>query len=84
MTQCTEKCPTECQPLRYALFACKRGQVDARTRIQGNKGESSFGGASRRHRLALSFSLRPPWLTMTLWPLQPPSQTSRILTVRPQ
>lgn len=38
VTQCAEELPEECNPLRYALFACKRGQMDARTRIQGNKG----------------------------------------------
>ncbi|KAF6255338.1 cytochrome c oxidase assembly protein PET191 [Scenedesmus sp. NREL 46B-D3] len=38
VTQCAEELPEECNSLRYALFACKRGQVDARSRIQGNKG----------------------------------------------
>ncbi|KAF8056478.1 digeranylgeranylglyceryl phosphate synthase [Scenedesmus sp. PABB004] len=38
VTQCAERLPEECNSLRYALFACKRGQMDARTRIQGNKG----------------------------------------------
>jgi cytochrome c oxidase assembly factor 5 len=38
VTQCAEELPEECESLRYALFACKRGQVDARSRIQGNKG----------------------------------------------
>ncbi len=28
----------ECETFRYALFQCRKGQVDARTRIQGNKG----------------------------------------------
>ncbi|GLC39599.1 hypothetical protein PLESTB_000808600 [Pleodorina starrii] len=32
-----EKAP-ECEQYRYALFQCRRGQVDARSRIQGNKG----------------------------------------------
>jgi hypothetical protein len=27
----------ECESYRYALFHCRRGQMDARTRIQGNK-----------------------------------------------
>jgi cytochrome c oxidase assembly factor 5 len=38
VTACAERLPEECAPLRYALFSCKRGQMDARTRIQGNKG----------------------------------------------
>lgn len=38
VTQCAEELPEECNALRYALFACKRGQMDARSRIQGNKG----------------------------------------------
>lgn len=29
--------PPECETYRYALFHCRRGQMDARTRIQGNK-----------------------------------------------
>lgn len=37
-TACSEQRPEECEALRYALFACRRGQVDARSRIQGNKG----------------------------------------------
>ena len=28
----------ECEGLRYSLFVCRRGQLDARTRIAGNKG----------------------------------------------
>lgn len=28
----------ECAGLRYAYFSCKRGQLDARTRLRGNKG----------------------------------------------
>ena len=27
-----------CEALRYSLYACRRGQLDARTRIAGNKG----------------------------------------------
>lgn len=38
MTECAEELPEQCNSLRYALFACKRGQMDARSRIQGNKG----------------------------------------------
>ncbi|KAI8476225.1 MAG: cytochrome c oxidase assembly protein PET191 [Monoraphidium minutum] len=38
VTECSAAKPEECESLRYALFACRRGQVDARTRIQGNKG----------------------------------------------
>ena len=38
VTDCATTKPEECEALRYALFACRRGQVDARTRIQGNKG----------------------------------------------
>lgn len=38
MNTCAAQNPEECDALRYALFACKRGQVDARSRIQGNKG----------------------------------------------
>lgn len=30
--------PPECETFRYALFQCRKGQLDARTRIQGNKG----------------------------------------------
>lgn len=37
-TDCAATRPEECESLRYALFACRRGQVDARSRIQGNKG----------------------------------------------
>lgn len=37
-TECTKEDIEECASLRYALFVCRRGQVDARTRIQGNKG----------------------------------------------
>ncbi|PNW89091.1 hypothetical protein CHLRE_01g069107v5 [Chlamydomonas reinhardtii] len=32
-----DKAP-ECETYRYALYQCRRGQVDARSRIQGNKG----------------------------------------------
>ena len=35
--ECMKERPEECEQFRYALFQCKRGQVDARTRIQGNK-----------------------------------------------
>ncbi|KAK9820435.1 hypothetical protein WJX72_010335 [[Myrmecia] bisecta] len=28
----------ECSGLRFAYFKCKRGQIDPRSRIQGNKG----------------------------------------------
>ena len=28
----------ECAGLRYSYYQCKRGQLDARTRITGNKG----------------------------------------------
>lgn len=38
LKECIETRPEECEGLRYALFACKRGQLDARSRIQGNKG----------------------------------------------
>lgn len=38
VTACAEELPEACNALRYALFACKRGQMDARSRIQGNKG----------------------------------------------
>jgi cytochrome c oxidase assembly factor 5 len=38
VTECAEELPEQCNSLRYALFACKRGQMDARSRIQGNKG----------------------------------------------
>lgn len=38
VTDCAATRPEECEALRYALFACRRGQVDARSRIQGNKG----------------------------------------------
>jgi cytochrome c oxidase assembly factor 5 len=38
VTECAATRPDECEALRYALFTCRRGQVDARTRIQGNKG----------------------------------------------
>jgi hypothetical protein len=38
VTQCAEERPEQCDALRYAVFACKRGQMDARSRIQGNKG----------------------------------------------
>ena len=38
VVECADTKPEECESLRYALFACKRGQVDARSRIQGNKG----------------------------------------------
>lgn len=34
---CAKHCE-ECEGLRFALFQCKRGQLDARTRIPGNKG----------------------------------------------
>lgn len=37
VTQCA-KDAKECGGLRYAYFQCKRGQVDARNRITGNKG----------------------------------------------
>ncbi|GLJ22480.1 hypothetical protein SUGI_0423250 [Cryptomeria japonica] len=30
--------PSECVGLRETYFNCKRGQVDMRTRIRGNKG----------------------------------------------
>ncbi|XAR50425.1 hypothetical protein NMG60_11004748 [Bertholletia excelsa] len=30
--------PSECVGLRETLFNCKRGQVDMRARIRGNKG----------------------------------------------
>ncbi len=35
---CMAEKPDECESLRYALFHCRRGQIDTRTRIQGNKG----------------------------------------------
>ena len=35
---CMAEKPTECESFRFALFQCRKGQVDARTRIQGNKG----------------------------------------------
>jgi len=28
----------ECEALRQGVFACRRGQLDARNRIRGNKG----------------------------------------------
>lgn len=38
VNECAAERPEACEALRYALFACRRGQVDARSRIQGNKG----------------------------------------------
>ena len=38
LKQCMKEQPPECETYRFALFACRKGQVDARTRIQGNKG----------------------------------------------
>ena len=35
---CMAEEPIECEQFRYALFQCRKGQMDARTRIQGNKG----------------------------------------------
>jgi cytochrome c oxidase assembly factor 5 len=35
--ECVSQHAPECESLRYALFHCRRGQMDARTRIQGNK-----------------------------------------------
>lgn len=35
---CMAEKPSECETFRYALFQCRKGQLDARTRIQGNKG----------------------------------------------
>jgi hypothetical protein len=39
--ECMAEHPAECEPYRYALFHCRRGQMDARTRIQGNKASQS-------------------------------------------
>lgn len=36
--ECMKERPSECEQFRFALFQCRKGQVDARTRIQGNKG----------------------------------------------
>lgn len=38
LKECMEERPPECESFRYALFQCRKGQMDARTRIQGNKG----------------------------------------------
>ncbi|KAG1653120.1 hypothetical protein FOA52_009064 [Chlamydomonas sp. UWO 241] len=38
LRECMKENPPECETFRFALFQCKRGQQDARTRIQGNKG----------------------------------------------
>jgi len=38
LKECMKEHPTECEQFRYAVFHCRRGQMDARTRIQGNKG----------------------------------------------
>ncbi|KAL6748219.1 cytochrome c oxidase assembly protein [Haematococcus lacustris] len=38
LRECMAQKAPECESFRYALFHCKRGQMDARTRIQGNKG----------------------------------------------
>mmetsp|Transcript_5053 Transcript_5053/g.11981 ORF Transcript_5053/g.11981 Transcript_5053/m.11981 type:complete len:106 (-) Transcript_5053:544-861(-) len=38
LKECMASRPEECEQFRYALFHCRKGQVDARTRIQGNKG----------------------------------------------
>jgi hypothetical protein len=38
LRKCMKENPPECETFRFALFQCKRGQADARTRIQGNKG----------------------------------------------
>ncbi|KAG2482287.1 hypothetical protein HYH03_018772 [Edaphochlamys debaryana] len=35
---CMAEHAPECEQYRYSLFQCRRGQMDARTRIQGNKG----------------------------------------------
>lgn len=37
LKDCMAEQPEECEQYRYALFHCRRGQLDARTRIQGNK-----------------------------------------------
>ncbi|KAJ9521799.1 hypothetical protein QJQ45_024660, partial [Haematococcus lacustris] len=37
LRECMAQKAPECESFRYALFHCKRGQMDARTRIQGNK-----------------------------------------------
>jgi ferredoxin len=37
LKECMASKPEECEQFRYALFHCRKGQVDARTRIQGNK-----------------------------------------------
>lgn len=37
LKECMKARPYECEQFRYALFHCRKGQVDARTRIQGNK-----------------------------------------------
>lgn len=38
LKDCMAEHAPECEQFRYALFTCRKGQVDARTRIQGNKG----------------------------------------------
>ena len=37
ITQCAKEAK-ECGGLRYSYFQCKRGQLDNRNRITGNKG----------------------------------------------
>ncbi|EFN58189.1 hypothetical protein CHLNCDRAFT_20514 [Chlorella variabilis] len=37
ISECAKEVP-ECQGLRNAYSACKRGQLDARSRLRGNKG----------------------------------------------
>ncbi|KAI3428052.1 hypothetical protein D9Q98_006437 [Chlorella vulgaris] len=37
VTECAKEVE-ECQGLRNAYSACKRGQLDARSRLRGNKG----------------------------------------------
>jgi hypothetical protein len=44
-----------CESYRYALFHCRRGQMDARTRIQGNK---ACGPLVQQHWFAIALLVR--------------------------
>lgn len=38
LKECMSEKPPECETFRFALFECRKSQVDARTRLKGNKG----------------------------------------------
>ena len=64
--QCVKEAK-ECGGLRYAYFACKRGQLDARNRITGNKGYWRTAALSIRIGPQMSCRTKPgfhPWSNM--------------------